>query len=245
VFSPSQHAADWIVGVDGCRGQWIVVLRDRISRDLRMRAVPTFCDVLSLVERPIVVAVDMPIGLPAAARRGGRDCERLARELLQGRKSSVFSSPSRAALECYRSHGGHQEVSEANRRSGPNAPGLTLQTFHILDKISDVDSALSPPVGKAIVEVHPEVCFYEANGCRPMVEGKKSRPGREERERLLAVLGFGPVMQLNRPSGVKRDDVLDACIACWTAERVADGIAQVLPSAPPKDDRGLEMALWA
>jgi predicted RNase H-like nuclease len=235
---------DWVAGVDGYRDGWIVVLRDGSSGELRMRAVENFVDVLVLGERPSVVAVDVPIGLPAVALRGGRDCEKVARDSLGARKSSVFSSPSRAALECFRSDKGHAEVSRTNRESGPGAPGITLQTFHILKKISQVDHALVPPLRKRIVEVHPELCFTEANAGTPMREGKKSHRGRAARERLLVRLGYQSVLGMKRPKNVKADDVLDACIACWTASRVAKGHARVLPSVPPKDERGLEMAIW-
>jgi predicted RNase H-like nuclease len=209
-----------------------------------MREVHTFVDVLALGERPSVIAVDVPIGLSDMAVRGGRDCERAARDDLRARRSSVFSSPSRAALECFRSDGGHAEVSRANRQSGPNAPGITLQTFHILKKISEVDRALGPPLRMRIVEVHPELCLTEANGGAPMREGKKSHRGRSERERLLVRLGYRSVLGMKRAKNVKADDVLDACIACWTACRVANGHARVVPPVPPKDERGLEMAIW-
>jgi predicted RNase H-like nuclease len=206
--------------------------------------VTRFADVFTLVERPVVIAVDVPIGLPAAARRGGRQCEVLARSLLGPRKSSVFSSPSRAALNRYRSTPKHAAVSRANRESGPAAPGLSLQTFYILDKISEVDLVLPSPVSRNVVEVHPELCFAEANGGRAMTKGKKDRLGREERARLLAKIGYAAILRLARPSGAKADDVLDACIACWTAERVAGGQGRALPEQPPRDERGLEMAIW-
>ncbi len=44
--------------------------------------------------------------------------------------------------------------------------------------------------------------------------------------------------------GAKPDDLLDACIACWTAERVAAGSAIVTPGTALVDSRGLRMELW-
>ena len=73
------------------------------------------------------------------------------------------------------------------------------------------------------------------------------RAGRAERAKLLGSLGFVAPLQLlgtKLPKGAKSDDLLDACIACWTATRIASGSATVGPAAPPLDARGLRMELW-
>ena len=57
-----------------------------------------FADVLAAPERPAIVAVDMPIGLPERVGAGGRAAENSVRPLLGARQSSVFSVPSRAAI---------------------------------------------------------------------------------------------------------------------------------------------------
>ncbi len=63
-----------------------------------MRVVPGFADVASAPEAPGIVAVDVPIGLPARIGPGGRGPEAAVRPLLGARQSSVFSVPSRAAI---------------------------------------------------------------------------------------------------------------------------------------------------
>jgi predicted RNase H-like nuclease len=43
--------------------------------------------------------------------------------------------------------------------------------------------------------------------------------------------------------GVAADDMLDAVVAAWSAERVANGSAQVLPDVAETDLRGLRMEM--
>lgn len=239
--------ARWVAGVDGCRAGWVVVLRDRLAGTHLALVVPSFHAVLALREAPAVIAVDVPIGLLATASAGGRECEVLARQLLRTRASSVFSAPTRPALGAFRAGGDYQAVSTANRGGVTTAPGLSRQTFGILPKIDEVDAALSSALQGVVREVHPELCFAEANSGTPMTHSKKTSTGRTERVALLRHLGFVAPLQLlgaKRPKGTKSDDLLDACIACWTADRVATGMAVVTPSTPPTDSRGLRMELW-
>jgi predicted RNase H-like nuclease len=108
--------AYWVAGVDGCPGGWIVVLASmsagthqpvQMSSSLCM----TFEEVLALPERPLSIAVDMPIGLLERAAPGGRACDREARALLgRPRASSVFSPPTRKALVARR----YEEVAALN-----------------------------------------------------------------------------------------------------------------------------------
>jgi len=239
---------EWVAGVDGCRAGWVAVLHERGTGNYDAYVLQNFQQVLSLSEAPRVVAVDVPIGLLSAARAGGRECEVLARQLLGRRKSSVFSAPTRAALLAFRAGAGcHQAISTANRGGVPSAPGITLQTFAILPKIDEADRALAPQLQRKVVEVHPELCFAEANRGRPMVHSKKRSAGRTERVTLLRTLGFVSALQLlgtKIPKGVSADDLFDACIACWTADRIAAGRGIVIPNTPPKDRRRLRTELW-
>ncbi len=236
-----------MAGVDGCRAGWVVVLRAVGDGRQIACVVPDFHAVMTLPETPEVVGVDIPIGLLEVGTAGGRDCERLARKLLRGRASSVFSAPTRGALAAFRSGCDYRAVCTANRAGVPGAPGISQQTFGILPKIEEADAALSSASQGVVREVHPELCFAEANAGSPMVHSKKTRAGRLERATLLESLGFVAPLQLlgaKLPKGTKADDLLDACIACWTAERVAAGLAQVVPEAAPTDARGLRMELW-
>jgi len=247
VATAPTSTARWVVGVDACRAGWVVVLRDRATGTYIARVVGNFQAVMTLPEAPAVIAVDVPIGLLATACAGGRACEQLARKFLGRRASSVFSSPTRAALAAFRTGAGYRAVSIANRGNIAGAPGISQQTFGILPKIDEVDRLLAPAGQGIVVEVHPELCFAEANGGTPMSHSKKTLSGLTQRATLLARLGFASPLGLlwpRLPVGVKRDDLVDACIACWTAERVATSSAVVIPSSPPTDTTGLRMELW-
>lgn len=241
-------SSGWVAGVDGCRAGWVAVLHHATSGALVTRVAPDFPAVLDFPERPDVIAVDVPIGLLAVARRGGRDCEITARKILGRRASSVFSSPTRSALAAYRADPlDYRAVVTANRGGIATAPGTSKQSFAILPKISEVDAILVAGVATTVVEVHPELCLAEANRGVPMAFSKKRKEGRAERESLLEALGFAtaiPVSGRGLPAGVANDDLLDACIACWTASRVANGTAIRTPAVPPLDGQGLPMEMW-
>lgn len=208
----------WVAGVDGCREGWVVVLHDLKRGSHLVRLVPDFQSVLALPEAPAVIAVDIPIGLLATGTTGGRGCEVLARQLLGARASSVFSAPSRAALAAFQMGSGYREVSTANRGGIPTAPGLSQQTFAILPKIAQVDAALAPSAQSIVHEVHPELCFAEANGGAPMLNSKKSKTGRAERAALLKALNYvGPLQFLggSLPKGAKADDSRGLRMELW------------------------------
>lgn len=237
----------FLAGVDGCRGGWVVALLDTRTRTLSVRVVPSFAAVLALPEAPAVICADVPIGLLDASQAGGRTCDPAARKLLGSRASSVFSPPSRAALAAFRAGCDYAAVSQANKGGREDAPGLSRQAFAIVPKIAEVDDVVTSALQARVREVHPELCFTEANGGKPLVHGKKRSKGRVERVQLLERVGYPGALGLLGPghSGdAKPDDLLDACIACWTAERVAAGTATCLPAMPPRDTRELRMEIW-
>jgi predicted RNase H-like nuclease len=210
-----------------------------VSKAITARLAKTFAEVLALPERPVIVAVDMPVGLLDAAVRGGRACDKEARALLGWpRASSVFTPPVRAAFGATT----YRAASAANRASSPARLGITVQTFGILRKLEEVDRAMTPARQSRVFEVHPELSFLTMAG-RPAHHAKKSTAGRSERRARLAAAGFSHVpMKLG---GAAADDVLDAAAACWSALRIQSGIAARLPDgAPPLDARGLRMEIW-
>ena len=238
---------DRVAGVDGCPGGWVVALEDLGSGAVDSMWVETFADVLDLPQRPRIIGVDVPIGLLSGAEPGGRACDREARKLLGPRGSSVFSPPARPALDALRNGDAYAAVSAANRASSPAGIGLSKQTFGIMPKIADVDDAMTPELQDRVFEVHPEVAFSRANGCQ-LLPSKKRAEGRSARERSLADLGYPPLdrwFREPRPPRSRLDDLLDACIACWAAKRIATGDAQRVPPHPPTDARGLRMEIWS
>lgn len=234
----------WAAGADGCRAGWVVALcRVEGGVPLRARVVPSAQALLALPERPAVLGVDLPIGLPERAERGGRACDRAARQFLgRPRASSVFSPPARGALAA----SSYEAAQAANRRSSSAGVGLSLQSYHLFPKMRALDRLLTPPRQAFVREVHPEVSFAEMNDGAAVVESKKTPEGRARRHALLAEAGLE--VPGNTLTGAALDDLLDACAACWTARRIAQGRAARLPAAgpaaPPADARGLRMEIW-
>jgi predicted RNase H-like nuclease len=186
--------------------------------------------------------IDIPIGL---AEDGPRQCDVEARRLLGPRRNSVFPTPVRAALTGTT----YAEACELSRASCGKA--LSRQTFGILDRIRDVDTALraSAQLRARVHEVHPELCFYFWNGSRPMEHSKKSAQGAVDRKKLIQnVFGaeaFERVRGNHRSKLVADDDILDAFAALWTAGRAVRGEARTIPEAPGRDSQGLTMEMVA
>ena len=70
----------WIAGVDGFKGKWCLVLLNSGNGEVKARIVLRFAELLDIPERPAVVCVDIPIGLPEITAKGGRNCEVEARK---------------------------------------------------------------------------------------------------------------------------------------------------------------------
>jgi predicted RNase H-like nuclease len=75
VMSNQARGNGWVAGVDGCPAGWMVafarVNEGEGSGELRLCVLPRFADILCADEAPAVIAVDIPIGLPAQAGCGG------------------------------------------------------------------------------------------------------------------------------------------------------------------------------
>jgi len=233
-----------IAGVDGCAAGWIVVQRDTESRRLSRCIAPDFLAVLDKTRGASIVAVDIPIGLLDAAVHGGRACDMAARKLLgPKRASSVFPPPVRAALDCLT----YQQASKANQDSSLAGIRISQQCFAILSKIREVDRVMTPELQRQIREIHPELCFFALNGGCAITPPKRSAEGKDLRLVLLQKHGFGSLSsEAVKPKcpGVETDDMLDACAACCTAERICSGAAVCIPSSPARDSRGLRMEMW-
>jgi len=238
----------WLAGVDGCRSGWIVALARPDGDEVRIQLVPRFADVFSRAA-PEIVAVDIPIGLPERSGFGGRAAENAVRPLLGARQSSVFSVPSRAAIEAADYA---QACSIAFATSDPPRR-VSKQLFMIAPKIREVDAVLRAEAAlrATVFEVHPELAFWRLNGERALTEPKKVKgkcyePGLALRRRLLVAAGL-PVAVVDGPPprGAGPDDLLDALACAAIARRLHAGVAQSFPHPPPRDAFGLPMAIWA
>jgi predicted RNase H-like nuclease len=235
-----------VLGVDGCRAGWVGALLWSEDTPPHTSHHPTYdvlvaADIATLVGAALrrapgleLVAIDIPIGLPD---HRPRRTDRLARARLpRGRKSSVFSTPSRAASE----QTTHPEASATNRQA--LGVGVSIQAFHLLPKILDVDeyARAGPPV--RLLEAHPEVSFAALDpGC--VVGSKRTRAGRDARRAALRRVELDP--PAFRPGhGYAADDLLDACVVAWTARRHDEGAALCLPDPPEVFSDGIPAAIW-
>ena len=108
----------------------------------------------------------------------------------------------------------HREACRRSRASAPNGKGISRQTFNILPKIREADDLLQarPELRPVIREIHPELCFYELAGGRPMTYGKASRAGKDERRAALGP-AFSDLDLIERNGGavgLHVEDILDA-----------------------------------
>lgn len=236
-----------MAGADGFRDGWVVVLWQHETDEIRCRSVGTVEELLHLEEKPLVLGIDMVIGLPDSAETGGRSCDRRARELQGHRRgTSVFSPPAYDALQA----DSYAEAQRLNRASGPDAPGLSRQSYHLLPKMRALAEAMSPDRQDGIREVHPELSFYAMNDDSAVDAGKHSRIGRAARVELLKLHGMPGIEDAIRRTPVATlgaDDVLDAYAACWTAHRILGGDAERCPprnQRAPRNGRGLRMEIW-
>lgn len=232
-----------ICGVDGCRAGWIAVTLANGKPQARVFA--SFAEILAL--QPQFIAVDMPIGFPQRAEPGGRLCDRLARQRLGARQSSVFGVPARAAVMA----GDYAAACAANLAHSDPPRKIAKQTFHIFPKMREIDALVTPALQARLREVHPELAFTLMNGQRPLDLPKKvkNRPfpeGMALRRALLEQAGF-PLSALTPPprGGWGEDDLLDAAACCWSAQRLARGQGLCLPVDPPLDGKGLRMEICA
>src|SRR5260221_1081437 len=228
-----------VCGVDGCKDGWVAISKDLDTQNTSWRFYATIHELVYSDPTLHVIAIDIPIGLPD---RGARLCDLEARQLVGPRRSSIFPAPIRALFAAT----SHQNASQI--RFQVEEKKLSIQAGAIIPKIRDVDRALiqDPELKMRVREVHPEVCFYFLAGRQHLQYSKRKQAGREERGRLLSPVFGGRLNEaLSDRTALKssEDDILDAFVALWTAERIALGNSQSIPSDPTLDRFGLRMEM--
>ena len=192
-----------VVGVDGYPRGWVAVS----LVDGRFQRASVFPDIASVAAEFLdaaCIGVDIPIG------PGPREADRLARVFVGPRRSSVFPAP--------------EPVARAALNYGEAGGRISRQAFGLVPKILEVERAAAGD--PRIVEVHPEVCFAGLKGAH--LEGAKTTwNGFMERRRLLAGAGIEIPEELDE-AGLPLIDVLDACVAAWSALRWVRGEAESL-----------------
>ncbi len=239
---------EWVAGVDGCPAGWAVVYRrldDSTPPEFAVAA--DFSAILDDPRRPAIVAVDMPIGLPDRAGRGGRGPESAVRPLLGRRQSSVFSVPSRTAVMA----DDYIEACRIALETSDPPRKVSKQSYHLFPKIREIDALMTRDLEGRVFECHPELAFWRLNGERPMALPKKIKSrvnpaGVAERQALLARYGYDEAFLFRKlPRHVGRDDMIDAAALALIAMRIARGDGESFPAEPQRDSKGLRMAIWA
>lgn len=229
-------------GIDGCRGGWVAVTIDGADR-LDCNVYNNIHDVWADAVDARAVLVDMPIGLPWS-QHPERQADLLARRAIGPRRSSVFPCPVRNAVYA----DDYERAGMITREQV--GKGLSKQAYMITPKIRELDGLLTGDEAARSVfyEAHPEVAFRFAAG-RDLEWNKKDAFGFVERLRILERIHEGAEAFLR--SAVRRfskktvalDDVVDALVLALSA-RASGGRLSSFPEAPPRDEKGLAMAIW-
>lgn len=227
-------------GIDGCRGGWVGLRLEVLEGQLlsgTWHLFGSFEEVLAAWGDCAAVAVDMPIGLLSEERAVLRPCDRAARALLGRRASCVFAPPTRPMLE-------------ADSYEPLRERGLSVQAFHLLPRIRELDALMSPELQQRVWESHPELSFLALAG-RPVEHSKRTPAGQAVRKAALVGAFEGLAEEIWREgqrlqrevgrSRLRTDDLLDAWALAWSALRHLAGYSTTL--APTRDERGLEMAI--
>lgn len=235
-------ANEFGVGVDGCPGGWVYVA---LGPDQYLHGRVTSLDMLfERVPANGLVFIDMPIGL-GGIDEVGRQCDKEARRLLGVRRSSVFATPSRRALNAST----YEQACVLNAAACGRK--LSRQAFNILPKIREVDAIMraSGHARTRFRESHPELNFRMFSG-HPMTHNKRTAEGFSERLVVLekrypgASDAIDAARRQLRQLGVTRDDIVDAFInalvaACPNTEHMR------VPAAADVDDCGLPRHIYS
>jgi predicted RNase H-like nuclease len=219
-----------VVGADVWKNGWIAVATVD-GWIASIDAYATMADLAAAEPDAVVIAVDIPIGLPVAPPRSA---DAAARRFIGSRGSSVFPTPPRDVLEAdtYKA-----ALAFSRKHYGI---GLTAQSYALRTRILETDAVARED--DRVVEIHPEVTFRALAG-RPLAFSKRTWNGHSERRRLLSGVGLSLPDRL--PDGVgsvPTEDVLDATAAVWSAARYAAGDARTIPDEIPLP--GFGQVIW-
>lgn len=231
------------IGVDGCKAGWFAIsLTGSKSWNCGV-----YADIESIWRSHSgakLILIDIPIGLLDSGRNG-RECDSIARRYLGSiRASSVFTPPTRPALD----KGDRLAASELNKSL--TGRKITIQSWVLAPKIREVDQFLRrhKEVRGKIREAHPELLFWAFNNQKAMSNRKKTLIGYEERLAILqqvfvtADMIAEEALSRYRRSVVARDDILDALAAAITGY-LSKGDLTSIPEPVPLDQYGLPMEM--
>lgn len=251
-------------GIDGCPAGWLVLSQKADnSGSLSARIYPTLDELAPHLRADHIVAIDMPIGMPAPDHYP-RACDVAARRLLGSRACCVFSAPCRDVLSHL-----HHYPSASSWHKQATGKAISCQAFNILPKINQLDSFLSLHPGIASFhEIHPEVSFAHMNSScakpSPILLKKTSPEGAQARVALIEQAfpaafhkpevmeslqqNLGPRSKHGKPRWAL-NDLHDALAALWSAHRImthnAENLAKDQSTQPQLDATGKIMQIKA
>jgi predicted RNase H-like nuclease len=238
------------LGVDRCPDGWLAVGYSADDTDPDAAVYDTIDGLWNAHADAERIVVDAPIGLrdwgdDADSRR----CDDLARDVVGPRYRSVFTAPSRPAVDRAVTGATTLDVSQTNREV--TGKGLSVQARSIAPAVHEVDQLLREGDGdpSTLVEGHPEVAF-RAFGHQDLAHSKRTAVGVVDRTRVLRAVpeyGHGDWTGLvdslrERDQNAGLDDLLDALVLALAA-MAPDEEFQRLPPDPPTDSEGLPMQM--
>lgn len=225
-----------VLGVDGCTRGWVgVLLRPGAPPSVHHAGrIAALLDQVRESAAPVVVGVDIPLGLPD---RGVRSADILARRELPGKASSVFTTLTRAA---YRAPD-YAAARAANLAATNGRQSASAQAWGLREKILEADGWLRADPRTTVVEVHPELAFARMSGAALRAR-KRTPEGVAARRAALEEVGLAaPGWFRGSPFG--EDDLLDACAVAWSALRHATGRSESFPPVPEVFSDGIPAAI--
>ncbi len=231
-----------LAGVDGCKFGWLCITKNLENGNTKSQLFSSATELFNQNPQPQLFAIDIPIGLPDA---GPRPCDVLARKMLGPKRgTSVFPAPIRSALKSET----RIEADAINR--SVDGRGVNVFSWGLYQKINNVDHELvsNPELSERVREIHPELSFMELNNGSSIPEPKR-KPVGESIRRVLVNNYFGQntfdtIRQQHSVNHVRNDDINDAFAALWTAERIFNGKAKVVPDVAEVDFAGLRIGIW-
>lgn len=227
----------FFIGVDGCKGGWIVAVLDC---ELRIERISSIGEILETYPDYSAFLIDMVIGLRDSVEQLRPDD--IARKELKPRGSTLFPVPSRKAV--------YKETYEEQKKANIQTLGKSLskQASAIIPKIREVDEFMSshPEYKNRIDESHPELDFARLNGS-VLLTRKKDAAGIDERlkviKRHIPGIVIPDLYVKAKELRCNVDDIADAVCLAVTAKLKSEGLCATIPESPEMDSNGLYMKL--
>jgi predicted RNase H-like nuclease len=237
----------YVVGVDGCRYGWVAVILN-LDSGYEIAIFRTFGELWQALPDSVQILADIPIGLKEDDAQERR-CDKEARAKLRPYGNSVFPAPRRPTIYFQAKNPDYRKVNDFQKELC--GKGLSQQTCAIIPKIRQVDELLlkDQEARRKIREVHPEVCFWALNCCKPLTYRKKRAEGFGERVQLLkrvypqADKVVAAACAKFKGKDVARDDIVDALAAAVTALLGQSQPLDNIPDRPETDALGLPMEM--